>query len=140
MGFIRIFYRVLDTSQKKKFTFDHSYWSHDGFIVNKNGVCVPDGAASRYVSQEKVFSDLGTGILKNAFDGYNCSLFAYGQTGSGKSYSVVGYGENKSVFFFYFKVIFTHDSYLINFLLFIFERDAFTLILMLFLCIFRFYK
>ena len=34
-------------------------------------------------------------VLKNAWEGYNATLFAYGQTGSGKSYSVVGYGINK---------------------------------------------
>lgn len=43
----------------------------------------------------KVFSDLGVGVLDNAWKGYNCSLFAYGQTGSGKSYSMVGWGANK---------------------------------------------
>lgn len=63
-----------------------------------------------------MFADLGAGILKNAWEGFNASLFAYGnygvfmnnlsslffyaflnlgQTGSGKSYSVVGYGTNK---------------------------------------------
>lgn len=36
-------------------------------------------------------------MLKNAWAGYNASLFAYGQTGSGKSYSVVGYGPNKGI-------------------------------------------
>lgn len=40
---------------------------------------------------------MGVGILKNAWNGFNASLFAYGQTGSGKSYSVVGYGENKGI-------------------------------------------
>ncbi|CAG5116350.1 unnamed protein product, partial [Candidula unifasciata] len=45
-------------------------------------------------NQLKVFQDLGQGVLRNAFEGYNCSLFAYGQTGSGKSYSMVGYGPN----------------------------------------------
>lgn len=47
--------------------------------------------------QRKVFEDLGNGVLKNTWDGYNSTLFAYGQTGSGKSYSVVGYGINKGV-------------------------------------------
>lgn len=47
--------------------------------------------------QQKVFDDLGRGILDNAWKGYNCSLFAYGQTGSGKSYSVMGYGANKGI-------------------------------------------
>jgi hypothetical protein len=43
----------------------------------------------------QVFQDLGRGILNNAWEGFNTSLFAYGQTGSGKSYSVFGYGVNK---------------------------------------------
>ena len=47
--------------------------------------------------QERVFEDLGNGVLDNAWEGYNCSLFAYGQTGSGKSYSMVGYGVNKGI-------------------------------------------
>ncbi len=44
-----------------------------------------------------MFKDLGQGILKNAFEGYNSSLFAYGQTGSGKSYTVGGIGANKGL-------------------------------------------
>jgi hypothetical protein len=40
---------------------------------------------------------LGAGVLANAWNGFNASLFAYGQTGSGKSYSVVGYGANKGI-------------------------------------------
>lgn len=45
--------------------------------------------------QKELFNDVGTGVLDNAWGGYNTSLFAYGQTGSGKSWSVVGYGANK---------------------------------------------
>ena len=41
--------------------------------------------------------DLGIGVLENAWQGYNVSLFAYGQTGAGKSYSMVGYGEDKGI-------------------------------------------
>ncbi|CAL1526286.1 unnamed protein product, partial [Lymnaea stagnalis] len=79
-----------------QFSFDYSYWSHDGFIVRDDGImeAVP---GSKYSSQRKVFQDLGQGVLDNAFEGYNCSLFAYGQTGSGKSYSMVGYGPNKGI-------------------------------------------
>ena len=40
---------------------------------------------------------MGQGILTNAWNGYNSTLFAYGQTGSGKSWSVIGYGENKGL-------------------------------------------
>lgn len=45
--------------------------------------------------QKRVYNDLGAGILTNAWNGYNSTLFAYGQTGSGKSWSIVGYGVNK---------------------------------------------
>ena len=40
---------------------------------------------------------MGRGILNNAWNGFNTSLFAYGQTGSGKSWSIIGYGANKGV-------------------------------------------
>ncbi|XP_074659378.1 kinesin-like protein KIF28 isoform X2 [Tubulanus polymorphus] len=80
---------------KKKFAFDYSYWSHDGFTEEANGYLKP--TASKYADQMVVFNDLGKGVLANAWKGYNCSLFAYGQTGSGKSYSMVGYGTNKGI-------------------------------------------
>lgn len=44
-----------------------------------------------------VYNDLGGGVLNNAWEGYNSTLFAYGQTSSGKSWSVVGYGVNKGI-------------------------------------------
>ncbi|CAF0775063.1 unnamed protein product [Brachionus calyciflorus] len=83
------------TNEEKKYAYDFSYWSHDGFKVDASGYSVPEN--SKYADQQKVFNDLGSGILKNAWEGYNASLFAYGQTGSGKSYSVIGYGANKGI-------------------------------------------
>lgn len=86
--------------QLKKFTFDYSYWSHDGFRRDESGINVPDLAhpnSERYVSQDKVFEDLGSFLLKNALEGYNSALLAYGQTGSGKSYTVSGYGQNEGI-------------------------------------------
>ncbi|RTG86659.1 uncharacterized protein DC041_0000507 [Schistosoma bovis] len=74
-----------------------SLMSHDGFKTEADGVLVPDGENSIYVSQRHVFDDLGRGLLENAFSGYSCSLFAYGQTGSGKSYSMIGYGPNRGI-------------------------------------------
>ncbi|VDL65356.1 unnamed protein product [Nippostrongylus brasiliensis] len=67
-------------SDEKWFTFDHSYWSHDGFKTEKNGYFSPE--SDKYADQNRVFNDLGRGVLENAWAGYNCSLFAYGQTGS----------------------------------------------------------
>ena len=30
------------SGEEKKFTFDYSYWSFDGFKEEKNGYCAPD--------------------------------------------------------------------------------------------------
>ncbi|CAL1537456.1 unnamed protein product [Lymnaea stagnalis] len=83
------------TAEPKKFAFDYSYWSHDGYTENKDGYLSPKDL--KYADQKKVFDDLGKGVINNAWKGYNCSLFAYGQTGSGKSYSMVGFGNNKGI-------------------------------------------
>ncbi|KAK3102002.1 hypothetical protein FSP39_008034, partial [Pinctada imbricata] len=83
------------SAEGKRFAFDYSYWSHDDFNDRGDGYFEP--ASSKYADQQRVFDDLGKGVLDNAWKGYNCSLFAYGQTGSGKSYSVMGYGNNKGI-------------------------------------------
>lgn len=70
------------------FLFLQSYWSHDGYQKNEDGYFAPEN--DKYADQQKVFDELGVGVLANSWNGYNCSLFAYGQTGSGKSYSMVG--------------------------------------------------
>ncbi|XP_076815632.1 kinesin-like protein KIF28 [Clavelina lepadiformis] len=83
--------------ETKQFSFDYSYWSHDGYVVDQNGRLIQSEASSRYADQMTVFDDLGRGVLQNAWAGYNATLFAYGQTGSGKSYSMVGHGSNKGI-------------------------------------------
>jgi hypothetical protein len=80
----------------KVFAFDYSYWSFDGGKENADGYCEPMNG-SKYCDQNRMYNDLGAGMLANAWEGYNSTLFAYGQTGSGKSYSVVGYGANKGI-------------------------------------------
>eukprot|EP00283_Hemiselmis_rufescens_P005402 CAMPEP_0173429138 /NCGR_PEP_ID=MMETSP1357-20121228/7926_1 /TAXON_ID=77926 /ORGANISM="Hemiselmis rufescens, Strain PCC563" /LENGTH=1106 /DNA_ID=CAMNT_0014393271 /DNA_START=100 /DNA_END=3420 /DNA_ORIENTATION=- len=87
---------------EKPFTFDFSYWSHDGAKELPNGYNEPAGPGAgtdgaTYADQDAVFQDLGQGVLNNAYEGFNSCLFAYGQTGSGKSYSMVGYGTNKGI-------------------------------------------
>lgn len=83
------------TGKERTFTFDHSFWSHDGFIEEPNGFLVPEG--DKYADQFRVYNKLGKEVLDNAWEGYHCCLFAYGQTGSGKSYSMIGYGPNKGI-------------------------------------------
>ncbi|KAG9509492.1 Kinesin-like protein KIF28P, partial [Fragariocoptes setiger] len=88
------------SNTSKQFTFDYSYWSHDGFKTNEDGVNVPDSNhpnAAKYADQERVFQDLGRFLLNNAIEGYNSALLAYGQTGSGKSYTISGYGHNEGI-------------------------------------------
>ncbi|MCJ1408952.1 kinesin-like protein Klp8 [Ptychographa xylographoides] len=69
---------------QKVFAFDKSYWSFDR-------------GDPHYAGQDSLFTDLGSPLLDNAFQGYNNCIFAYGQTGSGKSYSMMGYGEEAGV-------------------------------------------
>lgn len=120
-----LFHPSLPSEEPKKFSFDYSYWSHDGFKQDiphdSASFCVPDPShinGAKYTDQvtynrlsndvrflqfvlfftffqERVYEDLGKDLLRNALEGYNCALFAYGQTGSGKSYSIIGYGANK---------------------------------------------
>ena len=84
-----------ETGKERTFTFDHSFWSHDGYRVLDDGYLQPED--ENYADQKKVFNSVGRQILENAWEGYHCCLFAYGQTGSGKSYSMVGYGANKGI-------------------------------------------
>lgn len=83
-----------ENNQEKPFTFDYSYWSHDGY-KDEDGLLIKTN--DNYATQMDVYQDVGETVLNNCFEGYNCSLFAYGQTGSGKSYSMVGYGKNKGI-------------------------------------------
>ncbi|KIH53007.1 kinesin motor domain protein [Ancylostoma duodenale] len=75
---------VSDDKQPKTFAFDHSFYSTDPNDPN-------------FASQEEVFNSLGSGVLENAFSGYNACIFAYGQTGSGKSYSMMGTSEQPGI-------------------------------------------
>lgn len=61
----------------REFTFDYSFWSHNP-------------KDSHFVTQQDVYSLIGTEMLKNSFEGYNTCLLAYGQTGAGKSFSMMG--------------------------------------------------
>jgi len=84
-----------DEEKKRDFTFDYSFWSHDGFETDENGYY--QAVSDKYADQQRVFDLVGKQVLDNAWEGYHCCLFAYGQTGSGKSYSMVGYGANKGI-------------------------------------------
>eukprot|EP00759_Apiculatamorpha_spiralis_P048889 PhF_6_TR44143/c1_g1_i2/m.67502/K17914/KIF13; kinesin family member 13 len=71
-------------SENHVFHYDHAYWSIPSMTSNDKA----------FASQEVVYKDLGSLLLKHTFDGYNATLFAYGQTSSGKTYSMMGTAEN----------------------------------------------
>lgn len=83
-------------NNSRTFTFDYSFWSHDGYTADDAGYLSPL-PGSNYADQEKVFNVLGQDVLDSAWEGYHVCLFAYGQTGAGKSYSMLGYGRNEGI-------------------------------------------
>ena len=86
---------VDEDGSERTFTFDYSFWSHDGFETADDGMY--QRTSSKYADQLSVYNTVGKQVLQNALDGYHCCLFAYGQTGSGKSYSMIGYGPNRGI-------------------------------------------
>uniref|UniRef100_A0A915BGU3 Kinesin-like protein unc-104 n=2 Tax=Parascaris univalens TaxID=6257 RepID=A0A915BGU3_PARUN len=70
--------------QPRTFAFDHCFYSTDSNDPS-------------YADQDEVFKHIGSGVLNNAFCGYNACIFAYGQTGSGKSYSMMGTKESPGI-------------------------------------------
>ena len=40
-----------EKKEQKTFAFDQSYWSHSGYIENKNGVFLPENTRSVYADQ-----------------------------------------------------------------------------------------
>ena len=81
--------------ETRTFTFDYSYWSHDEFEEEDDGLFVP--VSEKYADQRRIFDDLGAAVLTNANKGINCSVLAYGQTGAGKSYTMMGQGANRGL-------------------------------------------
>ncbi|XP_029031111.1 uncharacterized protein kif16bb isoform X2 [Betta splendens] len=65
----------------RSFSFDFSYDS-------------TDTGSPAFASQERISHDLGSDVLRAAFEGFNACVFAYGQTGSGKSYTMMGHKED----------------------------------------------
>ena len=66
------------TKKPRTFTFDYSYWSHDGFKEDDDGILIKAEEQGQFASQQQVFSDVGIEIIDNAWEGYHCCLFAYG--------------------------------------------------------------
>jgi len=72
---------VDEEGNKRSYSFDFSFWSHDGFETDANGYMRKQDDFSAYADQQLVFDLLGREVLDQAWEGYNTCLFAYGQTG-----------------------------------------------------------
>lgn len=49
----------------KSFVYDYSFWSHDKFRVDENGVTLP--IDNKYADQKRVYQEIGSDILVNAW-------------------------------------------------------------------------
>lgn len=47
-----------DPKKVKEFTFDFSFWSHDGFEINEDGVSA--AVDDKYADQRQVYDSVGT--------------------------------------------------------------------------------
>ncbi len=56
---------VYENKQKNKkqhyFTFDYSFWSHDGFQTREDGLMIP--TSDKYIDQIAVYGEIGYQIL-----------------------------------------------------------------------------
>jgi kinesin family protein 6/9 len=89
-----------------------NYFSVEDFEPNSISVNLPDSFKSDFIdntklhhrftfngimtmkcTQDEVFNQVGLPAVKNAFDGFNSTIFVYGQTGSGKTFTLTGGAE-----------------------------------------------
>ncbi|XP_071963656.1 kinesin-like protein KIF6 [Antedon mediterranea] len=66
-----------------------------GFINNKKQEYkfAFEALFDKHAKQEEIFNQVAKGVLDNALQGYNGTIFAYGQTGSGKTFTITGGAE-----------------------------------------------
>ena len=89
---------VIGQKPDKRYTFDNSFWSFDGYKTREDGYTYPDPESEQsYKDQTYIFNKIGMDVIAGAWEGYHTCLFAYGQTGAGKSHSMTGYGANKGI-------------------------------------------
>ena len=68
------------SGEEKKFTFDYSYWSFDGYKEEKNGYCAPDSKhpnGKKFCDQAGKISVLSTGIPKMVYFVHRCETFLH---------------------------------------------------------------
>lgn len=54
-----------DLNDTKTFVFDYSFWSHDKYVVDPDGIFLP--VDEKYADQKKVYEEIGADILVNAW-------------------------------------------------------------------------
>lgn len=82
-------------------------WQGDG--VNKH-VFAYDHVFEGDATQGEVFENVGWHALRDAWLGYNSTIFAYGQTGSGKSHTMIGTDADPGLVRLIGDVLFTFEA------------------------------
>lgn len=57
---------ISETGEKKSFNYDYSFWSHDMFKIDYDGVLIPV-QGEKYADQKRVYNEIGAEILVNAW-------------------------------------------------------------------------
>ena len=58
---------VLADNKEKRFTFDFSFWSFDGYGTREDGYTYPLEDEKGYKDQKYVFEKIGVSVLDNAW-------------------------------------------------------------------------
>ncbi|CAD8136677.1 unnamed protein product [Paramecium octaurelia] len=96
---------LFDSTHKKEFEFDYSFWSHDEFEVDEKGYRRPL-PNSRYADQKMIFNTIHQDTIAQLFQGQNCCILSFGQKLSGRSYTLLGTAENQGLVQNFVKEIF----------------------------------
>ncbi|KAG2211660.1 hypothetical protein INT47_008757 [Mucor saturninus] len=62
-----------------------------------NTVYCFDQIFDQHSTQEEVYDNIGSPVLKEVFKGYSCTIFAYGQTGTGKTFTMEGTEKQEGI-------------------------------------------
>ena len=88
--------------EPRKFTFDHSYWSHDGSETTENGYLRP--MTSHYTDQVSD-ATLCTIVISNCFKGLSQGAFVEKLLGYLMRYSATGIVDNQNSPYFRYMLI-----------------------------------
>ena len=88
-----------ETGDAKAFVLDYSFDSSD-----------PTDRSGWHATNDTVFREVGTQIVKHTLEGYNVCLFAHGPSGAGKTYTLVGQESDPGLLPRVLEAVFQQDA------------------------------